>query len=435
MSERSKPLTDLSSIRGEMRVMKISVFFMIIFAALNYVSFFRLLGVSGIPQLLLVLYRGLDLIFIFAFLFFCGSRVKLKSIDYLLLFFSSYPFLIGLGQGNLSLTFANDTIIFFCFTAKIIIFRTLLSRISTVVDLDTIFGKLASRIVFWLALIALLLIATANLMLGRGASFYYQAPAELTFAAALMLARGKILAYLFFVALSLLAGKRMVIIGLLLMAPIALITHTNAWRAILRFSAVVVVSLPILIIISGTVFVADLAFINKLLLTYQQLFLSMEKSANFLDILMYLDPPRFAEYISLKPHLRGWSLWFGNGYGFRYELDGAFLGAFGYVEDYDDVTNAHFTPLGIASKFGLVGVLIWLVLLVSVLRSNLNRRSYVQYACWLGFLSMIAQSLFAFGFFISFFTPFFIATATSEASRVALSQRLPSIANKQLGYR
>lgn len=433
MSERVDPLPDESSIRGELRVLKISVFFMIAYAALHYVAFFRLLGVPGLPPLLLLTYRIMDMVIVMAFLAYCGSWVRIRGIDLLLLVFAIYPFLIGLARGNISVTFGNDIMIFFSFIAKIIIFRTILYRISAVVDIDTIFQKSARKIVFWCALIALLSLGTATVMLGRGVSFYYQAPAELTFAAALLLAQGKIFAYLFFLALALAAGKRMVMVGLLVMAMIATVANPKAGRAMLRFSVVALLLAPLAIIFSGAVFNTELAIIDKILGTFRLLSGSMEMSDNFFETLMFLAPDRYVEFVSLRPYLTGWSLWFGNGYGFRYDLDVDFLAEFGYA-DGAEVTNAHFTPLAITAKFGLVGLLIWLVLIATVLTSRFNRRSYVQYACRLAFLSIIVQSFFAFGFFINLFTPFYIAMASVGVRRAASSQDLPVIAKQQRGY-
>lgn len=432
MSNWSEPFPGLSSIRGELRVLKIAVLLMIIFAALNYIAFFRLVGVPGIPPLLLLLYRGMDLTIVLVFLVFCGSRVKIKGIDFLLAVFACYPFLIGLVQGNLSITFAHDTAIFFFFIAKIIIFRTILIRISAVVDFDTVFQKFSRKLVFWSALIALILLGTATVMLARGESFYYQAPAELTFAGALLLAQGKIFAYLFFLVLALAAGKRMVMIGLLVMGLIAVLRNSRVRSELFRFAVVAVVLASLVIIFAGTESSAELTFVDKILGTFRQLYYAMEMSENFFEILMLMDPARYAEYVSLKPHLTGWSLWFGNGYGFRYELDTAFLAEFGYA-DGGEVTNAHFTPLAIAAKFGLLGVLIWFALIATVLTSRFDHRSFVQYASRLAFLSVIVQSFFAFSFFINFFVPFYIAMATIGARQAGSSQAVRVIEKQQRG--
>jgi len=433
MSTRSDQVPDLSSISGELRVLKNTVFLMIVFAALNFAAVLRLFGVPGLVPLLLIFYRIMDALIIASFLIYCGSKVKVRPIDLLLFSFATYPFLIGLARGNLSVTFLNDTTIFFSFLAKIIVFRTVLSRIAAVIAIDVVFRDLAQKIVWWCGLIALVSLTTALVMLAGGVSFYYQAPAELTFAAALVLAQGKIYAYLFLLLVALAAGKRMVMVGLLAMGVVAALTNPKILAAILRFSIFGLILLPFGFMLAATVFDADIIFIDKILGTVRQLERAMNNSVNFLEALMFLDPARYAEYVSLSPHLTGWSLWFGNGFGFRYELDASFLAEFGYSIS-PTVTNAHFTPLAITAKFGLIGVGVWIFLIVSVLASGYDRRSFVQLACRLAFISMIVQSLFAFGFFINLFTPFYIAMASVRRRRSPLKSAVLRVAKQQKGF-
>ena len=435
MIDSFEPRPDLSSIRRELLVLKVSIFLMIVFSALNYISFFRLIGASEVAHYLLITYRLLDLILILYFLIFCGPKLKIMGLDLVLMIFIAYPFLIGFYRGNLSITFAHDAVIFLFFFLKIMVFRTVLGRIIFIVDIDAVFRKYARQLVFWCGFIALLLLGTAAFFLARGVNFYYQAPAELTFATALVIAKGNVPAYLFFLILALIGGKRMIMAGLLVMGAVAALSHPRVRWVLIRYSAAFVGPVLFFIYFGGGNFNTDLIFVDRILGTFQQLSYSFEMSESLLESLMLLDPARFAEYVSLKPHLSGWSLWFGNGYGFRYELDSNFLTSFGYSVDTSDVTNAHFTPLGIAAKFGLVGVFIWFVLIAVVVKSGFARRSYVQYACWLAFLSDIFQSFFAFGFFISFFTPFYVAMATSGASSDALSRRLLGVRKQPEGYK
>lgn len=168
--------------------------------------------------------------------------------------------------------------------------------------------------------------------------------------------------------------------------------------------------------------------------TFRQIERAMEQSDNLLEILMYTDPGRYVEYESLLPHLADWSLWFGNGYGFRYDLDSDFLFEFG-MADHLEVTNAHFTPLAITAKFGLFGLMIWIILIAQVLSTRINRKSFVEYACRLAFISMLAQSLFAYGFFINMFVPFYIAMSMVGSRRTNAS-KLPEtlVTGQQRGY-
>lgn len=421
MSDQAANSADLSSIRGELKVLKITVFFMIVYAATNFASILRLLGVPGLPPLLLLQYRVMDMLILIAFLVYCRPKIKVRGIDLFLLIFATYPFFIGLARGNYSLTFLNDTVIFYFFLAKVVILRTIVSRISVVTDLDSVFTKLARKLVFWCGLIGAILLAAGVILLGGSSDYYYQAPSELTFAAAIVLAQGNIVAFLFFLTIALAAGKRMVMVGLLVMAAFAVLgLHSNLRRAFVRFLPVALVLLPMAIPAGSTLLGSDLVFADKLLGTFRQIERAMESSGSFMEMLMYTDPQRFAEYVSLLPYLTDWSLWFGNGYGFRYETDSAFLASFG-LEGGIEITNAHFTPLAITSKFGLFGLMIWIILIVQVSTTKINRKSFVEYACRLAFISMIAQSFFAFGFFINIFTPFYIAMLTAGSRRTKAS--------------
>ena len=160
----------------------------------------------------------------------------------------------------------------------------------------------------------------------------------------------------------------------------------------------------------------------------------MEQSDNFLETLIYTDPARYSEYVSLLPHLTDWSFWFGNRYGFRYDLDSDFLHEFD-IAQHSDVRNAHFTPLPITAKFGLFGLIIWIILIARFFTAKINRNSFVEYACRLAFISMVVQSLFAFGFFINIYTPFYLAMLTVRSHRTKAS-KLPEtlVPDQQRGY-
>ncbi len=414
---------ELKPIRGDLRVLNLSIIMMIVFAALNLAAVFRLVGVPGLPEILLLIYRAMDVAIVAAFFYYCRLNIRLRTLDLLLFVFSIYPFFIGLALGNLSITFINDSLIFILFTLKIIIFRTILARIEQVIELDTVFKLPSRKIVFWSTSIAVVSLCIAFIFLAQGKSFYYQAPAELTFAAALVLAQGKIFAYLALLMLALLAGKRMVIIGLLVMAGLAAIASPKIRVALFRLFLASVITSAAIIISNTSLANMDFVSLDKLLGTFRQLEKADELADNFLEILMYLDPLRYAEFVSLQPHLTGWAYWFGNGYGFRYDLDFAFLQEFGYEEG-ANITNAHFTPLAIMAKFGVLGLGIWLVVLIIALSARIDRRSYVQYACRLALVAMVVQSVFAFGFFINFFTPFYIAIVTVGARKLFKGHRI-----------
>lgn len=421
----------ISSVRGELRVLAITVTMMILFAALNLSIPLRMLGIMpDLPRILLLIYRVMDVIIVVSFFIYCGNRVKIRALDLLLLIFVSYPFFIGIYRGNATITFVNDSMIFFGFMIKVIVFRTVLARISSVASIDDIFLPYAKRIIFWSGAFAVIALAVIFILLGTGATFYFQAPAEITMATAMVLTQGRIAMYLFFLALALMAGKRMIMIGVLVMGLIAGLAHTRFRSAVLRALIPMVLFSPVLVIFGGSFLGADVSFVDKILVTYRQLVSAQELSTSFLEMLKFLDPGRYVEYVSLQPHLTGWSLWFGNGYGFRYELNTDFLYEFGYAA-VKEVSNAHFTPLAITAKFGLFGLLIWLVTIGAVLTAKIDKSSYFQYACRLAFIAMVVQSIFAFSFFVNMYTPMYFAMATLGRPRVPKAARMLALQRGQ----
>ena len=413
MSSKLEYQERLFAISGELRFLKLIVSFMILFAAANYISFWRLLGVPGIPPLLLLFYRVLDLLTILAFLYFCGSRVRISAADYLLMIFATYPFFIGFLRGQFSLTFGNDIAIYFMFITKIFMMRTAIERIHAVQDISEAFQPLMRKLVLWCIVIAIMLIGSLLLLRLSGFSFYYQSPAELTFAAALVLSKGNIFMFIFIVFLSLLAGKRMVLVGLLCMGLIALLANSRVRYASFRFLLLISFFAPFLYYLSNLMIGVELDFLDKITGTFRLVERALNRTDRFMDVLMFVDPLRFAEYVSLKPHLTGLNLWFGNGYGFRYELDPEFLKRFGYTLD-TTVTNAHFTPLAIVAKFGLVGLILCLMIMCKVLFQKDTNSSYLIIASKLAFVAIIVQSMFAFSFFVNYFTAFYIAIVTAR---------------------
>lgn len=226
------------------------------------------------------------------------------------------------------------------------------------------------------------------------------------------------------------AAKRMILIGVLVMGLIAGFAHARFRSAILRALIPIVLFSPVLVIFGGSFLSADVSFVDKILATYRQFVSAQESSTSFLEMLKFLDPGRYVEYVSLQPHLTGWSLWFGNGYGFRYELNTDFLYEFGFAA-VQEVSNAHFTPLAVTAKFGLFGLLIWFVTIGAVLTAKIDKSSYFQYACRLAFIAMVVQSIFAFNFFVNMYTPVYFAMATLGRSRVPKAARMLALQRGQ----
>ena len=379
---------------------------------------FRLFGVPGIPPLLLLSYRALDLIVIGSFFLTCGAQIKIRWVDLPLLLLIPYPILIGIGRGNINITFFNDITVFSFFILKVLIFRTLIQRFVDNYDFDAVFRSYARKIIKRSILAAIIMLILAYIALSAGLQFYYQAPAELTFAAALAMAQGHVPTYLIILALAAMGGKRGILMGILAIGSLVFLTRKNIVKVFTSALVLGGIAFFAAYISARNDAVADAAFIRRLTGTWSTIQSVAIDARNWQEFLMFLDPGRFVEYVSLKPYLEGWAFWFGNGYGFRYSLDSDFLGDFGRLTD-GTVTNAHFTPLAIVAKFGIIGLAFWVIQIFGILFSARDSRSYFQAASRLGFISMLIQSMFAFSFFISFFTPIFVAGATLRNSHRA----------------
>jgi hypothetical protein len=407
---------NVRAIRGELRVLAVAAVTMIIFCALQLLAILRLTGTQGIAPLLLTSYRVLDVMVVLTFLIYCRPLLRMRFEDVLLIVFATYPMLIGLGRGQLTFTYFNDIAIYWLFLAKIVILRTVLRRVDDVAGIDAAFARHARRIVFFSGLFAVLALIAAITLLRSGVQFLYQAPAEIIFASGYMLAQGHVLAYTGFVIMALLAGKRMVMVGVIGMGLLASLANARIRRATLKILPVALVLVPVVFVLLPMIAGIESPILNRLILTFERVQSAYASSGDFLEFLMRIDPARFAEYVSLRPHLTGWQLAFGNGFGFRYELDAAFWSYIGY-EDKGDITNAHFTPLAIVAKFGLLGLALWLMVLWRAFFAPINKASFLQQAGRLALFGAVLESLFAFGFFISVFVPFYIALTTMGRAR------------------
>lgn len=420
MSGSTSIYTLRHELRGEFFVLRVLIFCIVTYLFLQVASMFRLFGVPGIPPLLLLSYRTLDLIVIGSFLLKCGLKLKVRWVDFPLFLMILYPILFGIGNGNINITFFNDIATFLFFLLKVLIIRTLLLRFMYKTNFDEVFRSYAQKIIKRSIFAAILMLMLAYLALIMGVSFYYQAPAELTFAAALAMAQGYAPTYLMIFALALIGGKRGIIIGILALGVVGILTRKNFAKVLTQFlplSVIVAIAIVSVMFLVGDSSLSDAVFMRRLTGTWFKIESVVKDARSWGEFLLFLDPGRYVEYISLKPHLQGWALWFGNGFGFRYNLDSIFLHDVGRVSIESSVTNAHFTPLAIVAKFGLLGLFLWFVQILGVLFWRWNSSSFVQAASRLGFVSMLIQSIFAFSFFISFFTPIFFAGATVRRER------------------
>ena len=84
----------------------------------------------------------------------------------------------------------------------------------------------------------------------------------------------------------------------------------------------------------------------------------------------------------------------------------------------NNISNAHFTPIGIFLKFGFLGFISWTTLLSKIIFKIFHRNEfYFVKVSLLAIIGFIFQSLFAFGFFINLFTPFLIGLCLAKLEK------------------
>lgn len=399
------------SLKRETFVLKTLLFCIAIYLTLQVAVMFRLFGQEGIPPLLLIGYRILDAFFIWSYISRFGMRLRLHISDVPFLLMIPYPVAIGIYKQNIGLTFFNDVAIYAFFFLKVVIIRMLIQNIMAKADFDLFVRKYLHRIVRLSIIIAIIMVGIALVALRLNIPFYYQAPAELIFAAAVTTAQGHLVSYGLILSLAILGGKRAIILGVMVIGLAGLARRVRGNR---NFQGILVVggaAIFALFLTLGGEATGDLAFIRRLDNTILTIQAGAERAANLEQFIGFVDYARYLEWLSLRPHLDGLALIFGNGYGFRYSLISPTIDDFGAVE-YGNVTNAHFSPLAIVSKFGIFGLALWLAQMLIVLFSRINSSSYFQRACKLGLIASLVQSIFSFSFFISFITPIFISGIT-----------------------
>ena len=148
---------------------------------------------------------------------------------------------------------------------------------------------------------------------------------------------------------------------------------------------------------------------------------------NYFDILLsILFPYRYGEFNSVLSHLSdGFSFLFGKGFGFRYDIlrESNISNILGLLKEDvgNNISNAHFTPIGIFLKFGFLGFISWTILLTKIIYKIFHRNEfYFVKVSLLAIIGYIFQSLFAFGFFINMFTPFLIGLCLAKVEKKKL---------------
>lgn len=407
---------------ADLKLLQIAGSLLVFYLFFSSLGLLRLFGFSGIVPVLLIGYRILDFTFIGLFVFFWRKKIVFRQTDALLFLIILYPMFIGAFRENFGMTFLNDLVIFLAFFLRVVILRTLIVSALKHTRLDEVFTPFLlrlSKISIGLAIVLFILVQFA---VGAGWQTYYQVPLEVTFVLGYSIASGNLGYILFFLIFSVVSGKRMILISTLFTLMVALLWAPNLRRVLVRWFPVIGFFIFFLAV-SGSYLLgtSNLVFVNKITYSYKLFTQGISNGGGLDEFFIIAMPDRYIEYRSLLPHLNGENLIFGNGYGFRYVLDHISQKEFGLGSEYHNVTNAHFTPIAIVAKFGIIGLVGWSLFFFSAFRGLRSKvkHSVVSTAALLALVSLLVQSLFAYGLFLNPFTPFIFAIASVVPRRAS----------------
>lgn len=361
-------------------------------------SVIRQLGIFDITRLLLVASWFVDLAFVVLMTLSIRKWVFPSYLFWPVLLFCVAP-LMGVLNKQFNHTFVTDIVVYTTFFLKILIFHQLFS----VSHYANQFAAFLVKFCKWAVFVGVLTVGSMYVLSFAGHEFYFSATPNITYSYALTVISGNTLySYLVFL-LGLATGKRMIIIGLFVIFVLTFRRFSLRWKEFLFLSVVVFLGFSYISINA----IESIPGVSKV-----QLLLNFEFSY---DKLMELDRHRMSEILGIIHVLEWYDYVFGKGFGFRYFwFDNPELQAAGVTH-----TNAHFTPLGIISKFGVIGFISISTMFVTVIWTAFKIRLTrpLAYMNYVFLVSMIVQSMFAYILFNNPLIPLVIAFVMSSKQR------------------
>lgn len=259
------------------------------------------------------------------------TYIRVNLFTSILLLFAFFNAILGIINNGISVRFFIDVFILFLFILKISLIA-ILARKENIYYLLCHFVKLYVYISAFAAIIGVILFYTipsnANAYVGL-------TPVIIPLLIFSLIKSKYFLSFLSFLIV-ILSGKRAMVLSSLIVTMKHFITKRYVSLKISRIFILVLIS--IFIVISFKSF--TLPAVDKILMTLNSL-----KSID-LDIIYNLIGPRFSEIFSISSVMNFYDLPLGKGAGFTYDLIHN-----GEVINYNHA-NAHFTPIGIISKYG-----------------------------------------------------------------------------------
>ena len=360
----------------------------IAFEILDQILFLRLLGVPYVAQSMLTLRLLVDTIFIMACLS-CGLRVTLFRGAVVLMIFLMilWGTVLGFASQNDIIEIIKDIILFSFFVLKFVIFKAI---VTSQEDLHLLHEKLKKYCLLTLY-VAIFSYFTLIALRRVGFVFYEQGISNLEWYVAYALSANRTLGAFFGVLIAFLLGKRMVLaacLAIFLISSVIKLLRLNT-----RFLITLVIMLSVVILGKQFVTINQQTFAYAIRINFESIFHTVEYFSvdTILSILQLIDPGRYSESASAIFELKSIGVIFGGGFGFN------------YTDSYtrEVVSNAHFSPIGLITKFGVGGMIVFYLLLIWGFLSAMYSKHPMVILCGYYLISVVFASVFAWKFFLS----------------------------------
>lgn len=360
----------------------------ILFEILSQLMFFRLIGFNAITQVMLVTRLAVDLLFIGVGLNYGISvNVFRGYVINTLTILTVYGFIVGIIGANDIFEILKDLLLFSSFILKFAIFKAIFLSDN---NMDRFYARLQKYCWFTLY-VAIVSFVIMRALSSLGFSFYQQGISNVDWFVAYSVATNRPIGAIFGLIVAFLLAKRMVFLScaVIFFPWIAKRLFALSPKILLSVSAFAVVVLVMVQFVTEgpeTLHYAIRIDFNEFLDALQHY--SMDEVRR---ILIILDNPRYQESWSALEALGPLGLLTGGGFGFNY-VD---------VHTGNTVSNAHFSPVGLITKFGFVGMLLFYHLFLMGAFKVIRARHPISVLCGYYVLATVAGSLLSWKFFLS----------------------------------
>lgn len=374
---------------------------------LNYSLFFRffqsplvLLGsVLGIRYVFilsfLTVFLTIDLIFVSVNL----KKIKLNTVELSLVILVLFSAIFGIINNEISRRYINDLLYPLFFVSKITIFRYFFLREGS----TKFILKFLKKYALWMLMSSILLIIFFFIALLIKPMYAGLSPEIHPFLSTSLVTSSYLGVFLVLI-IYIMSGKRA-----MLMAALGMFFYY--WGIIRKKIALFILLITIIIAVIIYVIQAsliDLSALNKYVWTFQKL---QKYGISNMEILDQIGGGRFGEITSILNSMNWWDYIFGKGIGFTYLLEST---GYGKVEEH---ANAHFSPISIISKYGVLFFLFLSFYFIScfkrfksIMKNSLCDKITQQVAqiSILILTALLIDFLFSYGVFTNFTLPIVI---------------------------